>query len=175
MFNNFSSCHRQIVATRSISFSRKGEKCMDSTAPIIPGKSAAGILIGSSIETILKEQDVDFLIEEVKNPFMTRTLPLMRYCSVMVDLWVKAGAICQIMVHDGYTGKLLETIGLGSTIADVETQIGPWGEDEEDNLIIQNLPGLCFTVEGYFSDLKDPAFRQATIKEIYVFKTGENS
>lgn len=77
----------------------------------------------------------------------------MRYRSAMVDLWVEAGIVYQIMVHHGYAGKLLGSIGLGSTIADIETRIGPWGEDEEDNLVIQNLPGFCFAVEGYFCDL----------------------
>lgn len=79
----------------------------------------------------------------------------------------------QIMVHHGYEGKLLGRIGLGSIIADIEAQIGPWGEDEEDNLVIQNLPGFCFAVEGYFSDLNDPALLQAPIKEMYVFMVRE--
>ncbi|HZU69151.1 MAG TPA: hypothetical protein VFA09_17880 [Ktedonobacteraceae bacterium] len=74
------------------------------------------------------------------------------------------------MVHDGYRGKLMDTIGLGSTVADVERQIGPVEEDEEDNLVIRDLPGLCFAIEGYFPDVKDPAFRHAAIKGICVFK-----
>jgi hypothetical protein len=42
-------------------------------------------------------------------------------------------------------------------------------EDEEDNLVIRDFPGLVFEIEGYFPDLrKDPAFRFAPIKEISV-------
>jgi hypothetical protein len=144
---------------------------MNSTAPLIPGKSAAGIFIGSPIETVLKDQKVHFLAEEIRNP-------LIRYRSPMVDLWVKAGVITQIMVHDGYSGKLLGVIGLGSTITDIETHVGLWEEDEEDNLVIQNLPGFCFEVEGYFPDLEDPALLpallQAPIKEMYVFDPNED-
>lgn len=86
----------------------------------------------------------------------------------MVDIWAIEGIVEQIMVHDGYRGKLMDKIGLGSTIADIERQIGAWEEDEEDNLVIRDLSGLFFRVEGYFPDLKDPAFRFAPIKEIYV-------
>ena len=53
----------------------------------------------------------------------------------MVDLWVKDGIVDQIMVHDSYRGKLMDKIGLGSTIADIERHIGAWEEDEEDNLV----------------------------------------
>jgi hypothetical protein len=143
---------------------------MDKTAPIIPGQSAAGIRIGTPVEAILKKQEIPFITEKIQNPFVAHSLPLMRYRSAMVDLWAEAGVINQIMVHNGYTGQLRSTIGLGSTIADIEKQIGPWGEDEEDNFVIQNLPGLCFAVEGYFSDLKDPALRLAKIIEMYVFE-----
>lgn len=38
----------------------------NSTAPILPGYSAAEILIGSPIKTVLKDQETYFLVEEVK-------------------------------------------------------------------------------------------------------------
>ena len=141
---------------------------MNIEAPIVPGESAAGIQLGSPIEEILKEQELHLSPEEVVNPLVP--LPIItRYRSAMVDLWVKEGIVEQIMVYDGYRGKLMETIGLGSTIADIERQIGAVEEDEEDNLVIRGFPGLCFEIEGYFPDLKDPAFRHAPIKEICVF------
>ena len=136
---------------------------MNIEAPIVPGESAAGILLGSPIEEILKEQEPHFISKEVVNPFITR------YRSTMVDLWVREEMVDQIMVHDGYRGKLLDSIGLESTLADIERQIGTWEEDEEDNLVIGDLPGVGFEIEGYFPDLKDPALRSAPIKEIYVF------
>ena len=88
----------------------------------------------------------------------------------MVDLWVKEGMVHQIMVHDGYRVKLSGIIGLGSTIGDIERYLGVWEEDEEDNLVIRDFPGMCFEIEGYFPNLKDPTFRFAPIKEIFVFK-----
>ncbi len=140
---------------------------MNIEAPIIPGVSAAGIQLGSPIEEVLKEQNHHFISEEVVNPFVPVPTTT-RYRSAMVDLWVKNGIVNQIMVHVGYRGKLMGTIGLGSTIADIARHIGAWEEDEEDNLVIRDLPGVGFEIEGYFPDLKDPAFRFAPIKEISV-------
>lgn len=140
---------------------------MNIEAPIVPGESAAGIQLGSPIEEILQEQNNSFRSGEVVN--ISPSFPLnIRYRSVMVDVWAVEGRVEQIMVHDGYRGKLMETIGLGSTIADIERQIGAVEEDEEDNLVIRDFPGLLFEIEGYFPDSKNPAIRHAPIKEIYV-------
>jgi hypothetical protein len=38
----------------------------------------------------------------------------------MVNVGVIKGKVEQIMVHDGYRGKSMGKIGLGSTIADIE-------------------------------------------------------
>jgi len=141
---------------------------MNTKAPIIHGESAAGIQLGSPIEEVLKEQRNHFISVEVVNPFFPEE-NITRYRSAMVDVWAKNGIVDQIMVHDGYRGKLKGIIGLGSTIADIERYIGSWEEDDEDNLVIRDLPGVGFEIEGYFPGLKDPAFRYAPIKEIFVF------
>jgi hypothetical protein len=141
---------------------------MNIEAPIIPGESAAGIRLGTLIEEVLNEHKNSFDSGEVVKP----TFPIRvttRYRSAMVDLGVIKGKVEQIMVHDGYRGKLVGTIGLGATIADIERYIGLVEEDEEDNLVIRDIPGLVFEIEGYFPDLqKDPTFRFAPIKEISV-------
>lgn len=140
-------------------------------APIVPGESAAGIQLESLIEEVLNTHKNTFDSGEVVKPSFP-TLVKTRYRSAMVDMWVIEGRVKQIMVHDGYRGKLMEKIGLGSTIADIERDIGVVEEDEEDTLVIRECPGLFFEIEGYFPDLqKDPAFRHAPIKEIYVHTT----
>jgi hypothetical protein len=143
---------------------------MNIEAPIVPGESAAGIQLGSPIEEVLNEYNNSFSSGEVVN--LSPSFPLnIRYRSAMVDVWSIEGRVEQIMVHDGYRGKLMGNIGLGSTIADIERYAGAWEEDEEDNLVIRDLPGLCFEIEGYFPDLsKNPAFRHAPMKEICVYK-----
>ncbi len=144
---------------------------MDTSASIIPGQSAAGIALGSSITSVVADYETSFSMEEVKGVLAIPTSPLVRYRSEMVDLWAANGQIIQIMVHGKYVGKLQQTIGLGSTLAEVETQIGPVEEDEEDNLVISSLPGVCFGVPGSFRDSRDPALRQVPIREIFVFKS----
>jgi hypothetical protein len=141
---------------------------MNIEAPIVPGESAAGIQLGSPIEEVLNEHNNSFSSGEVVN--LSPSFPLnIRYRSAMVDIWAIEGRVEQVMVHDGYRGKLMGNIGLGSTIADIERYIGAVEEDEEDNLVIRDFPGLFFEIEGYFPDLrKDPAFRFAPIKEISV-------
>jgi hypothetical protein len=141
---------------------------MNIEAPIVPGESAAGIQLGSPIEEVLKEDTHSFDSGEREKPWFP-TLVKTRYRSAMVDVWAGNGRVTQIMVHTGYRGKLMGTIGLGSTIADIERHIGAWEEDEEDNLVLRDMPGVGFEIEGYFPNLEDPAFRNAPIKEIYVF------
>lgn len=140
---------------------------MNTDAPIVPGESAAGIQLGAPIEGLLNAHKNSFSFGEVVRPSFPALITT-RYRSEMVDLWVRDGIVDQIMVHNGYRGKLMDKIGLGSTIADVEMYIGPVEEDEEDNLMIRDLPGLFFEIEGYFPDFTDPAIRFAPIKEIYV-------
>lgn len=144
---------------------------MNIEAPIDPGESAAGIQLGSPIEEVLKEDKHSFDSGEREKPWFP-TLVKTRYCSAMVDVWAGNGRVTQIMVHDSYRGKLMGKIGLGSTIADIERDIGAVEEDEDDSLVIRDFPGLFFEIEGYFPDLqKDPAYRYAPIKEIYVHTT----
>ncbi len=137
---------------------------MNIDAPIVPGESTAGIQLDSPIEEVLNVHKNSFSSREILKYSHTIT----RYRSAMVDLWVRDGIVYQIMVHVGYRGKLMDKIGLGSTIADIERHIGAVEEDEEDNLVIRDCPGVGFEIEGYFPGLKDPAFRHAPIKGIYV-------
>jgi hypothetical protein len=148
---------------------------MNIDAPIVPGESAAGIQLGSPIEELLNAHTHSFDSGEVVKPSFP-TLVITRYRSAMVDVWETKGKVETIMVHDGYRGKLMGEIGLGSTVADIERHIGAVEEDEEDNLVIRECPGLFFEIEGYFPEYfpelqQDPAFHRAPIKEIYVHIT----
>lgn len=116
---------------------------MNIEAPIVPGESSAGIQLGSPIEEVLNEHKNSFDSVEVVN--LSPSFPLnIRYRSATVDVWAIVGRVEMIMVHDGYRGKLMGKIGLGSTFADIERYIGAWEEDEEDNLVIRDFPGLFF-------------------------------
>jgi hypothetical protein len=147
---------------------------LDPEAPIVPGRSAAGIDLGSRIEDILA--DIAHLLtpEPTVSPYSESVTT--RYHSDSVDLWERGGIVRQIGVHGAYRGKLMERIGLGSTIADIETHIGECEESEEDNGAIKGLPGLCFDAEGDFPPaphgvvFKHPALQSARVTAFYVFR-----
>ncbi len=75
--------------------------------------------------------------------------------------------VTQIMVHGHYRGRLMGHISIGSSVTDIETLVGPCDEDEEDNLVIQGLPGLAIEIASTYAD---PAWKDAPITELYVFR-----
>lgn len=138
---------------------------LDLDAAIIPGTAAAGLRLGAAIAPILGTAGALFGAEPLHDALKRPTG--MRYRSASVDLWSHDGTIVQIMVHGAYRGRLTQGIGLGSTIADVEQVLGPCADDDEDNLIVTALPGICFEIGATYAD---PNWRHAPIVEIYVFR-----
>lgn len=107
----------------------------DLDAAIIPGRSAAGISIGTAADEILsREQPLR------RQPLKTQEL--LTFDSV--ELWVEDGRVRQIALSAGYRGTLAGSVGIGTTLGDVISLLGPVEEDEEDNLIVPGLPGWCF-------------------------------
>jgi len=143
-------------------------------APILPGKGAAGLILGEQIETLLAKYPDVFGAEEIVNPYVA--VNVTRYRSPSVSLWEENGHVFQVMVHGDYRGKLDCQIGLGSTIADIQSFCGQCAEDDEDNLTIEGISGLCFGVTGSFPnrenpfDPTNPMFLKATIDWICVYE-----
>lgn len=146
---------------------------IDCNAPIIPGKSAGGIAVGSRIEDVLRDAGDLFTATPVVNPFFPESEWLTRYRSSAVDLWVKDGRVEQVGVHDHYRGKLADCIAVGSTVGDVEDYIGAWEENFEDVLVVPSLPGLCFEVSGGECPAcrreAGQTYRHIPISELFVF------
>lgn len=137
---------------------------LDLDADIIPGAGAAGLRLGTAIGTVLQAHGAVFTAEALYDAL--RRPSGHRYHSPSVDLWSHDGTIAQIMVHGNHRGRVAHAIGLGSTIADVETAIGPCAADDEDNLIVTTLPGICFEIGATYAD---PDWRHAPIVAMYVF------
>lgn len=133
---------------------------VNSSAPIIPGEGAASIKLGEKVEDILRSTSEVFVAErEIIVGVGDRGVT--RYCSSNIDLWVKDDLIWQIMVHDGYAGKVLGKIGVGSTLASVEKLLGPVVVIA-DSLVVKGVPGVSFEPQS-----DSPA---SPITEIYVWE-----
>ena len=132
---------------------------MNITDPIIPGKSAAGILLGDQIESIAglhAHQPVERFHE------------IEKYTFEAVTIWVKNGLVEQVGVRAPYSGKLSSGIGIGSRIDDVQRTLGDVTEDEDDNLVVVNSSGWCFETEPWPTPIAG-LNSESRISEIFVF------
>lgn len=136
-------------------------------APIMPGKSAAGISIDDSIEDILLQAQ-PFTITDLSQE--------KRYQFGSVSLWVNdKGKIKQIGLYPGYRGKIADLIGIGSTISEVIGSLGIVVEDEEDNLVVEGLPGWCFDSSQWRLLRSGVPDTSATITEMFIFHEDDQS
>jgi len=136
----------------------------DLAAPIVPGKSAAGIKLGQSIDEIIKfHQPVE--IHSLGDGA--------KYCFNQIDLWVRNGKVVQISVKFDYLGNVQNKIGIGATINDVQSAFGKVMEDEEDNLIVPSIPGWCFETETWQNGQEISENLNSRITEIFVFIENE--
>jgi hypothetical protein len=147
---------------------------LDLDAPIIPGVSAAGFHIDQFIERSVPI-GTPLIREQVHSPIV-RSPGTVRYRSESVDLWVANSVIQQIGVHAAYHGKLLDHIMLGMTMEDIERLVGRCIEDDEDELAIYGVEGLCFDVlwhPNYSTPVIDfslPHLRFSPIAWFFVFQ-----
>jgi hypothetical protein len=134
---------------------------IDIDAPIVPGKSAAGLSIGGLVSELLV----------TVRPRSTTTLSSgERHDLGAIRVWAKEGVITQIGVYSGCWGVLQPGIRIGSTIADVEDSFGSSvQEDEEDNLVVPDSPGWCFETEEWGMPQTISNNRNARIVSIFVF------
>jgi|GEM_PF-3540097 hypothetical protein len=134
---------------------------LDLSAPIIPGVSAAGYTLGSSLNELTALQTF-----ELKTYLKT----CREYHSENVILFLENSTLKQICVRGNYKGTLSSNLGIGDCVKDFEKLYGPVHEGPEDELIFQNLKGLCFEVNGNF-DWKNwlVTIKDQSITDIYVF------
>jgi hypothetical protein len=135
---------------------------IDLDAEIIPGVSAAGLLLGSPVEPLL---------DASKSPARQGRSEERTHLNFgAVKLWCEGGKIQQISVSDGYRGTLPNGVRLGMSIADVENCCSSIvEEDEEDNLIVRGSYGWCFDTEPWGGTQSLAENRGARIIEILVF------
>ena len=134
---------------------------IDIHAPIVPGKSAAGVFVGTAMSDLLST---------VGAHAITKLSSGERHDLGVVKVWAKDGVIIQVGVCSGYRGMLQPGIRVGSTISEVEESFGcSVQEDEEDNLVVPTSPGWCFETEEWKSPQTVSSNRNARIASISVF------
>lgn len=80
-------------------------------------------------------------------------------------LWFnKNNILYQIMVFGDFGGKYKNSIGIGSTLKDVEDRVGNYEEDG-DVYILTDYPGICFEL----MDVDDWEERTAPIEMISIY------
>jgi hypothetical protein len=140
---------------------------IDLDAPIIPGAAAAGLQIGDDIRKILAFAKPDEAHELVG-------FTIHRFGPVKV--WSSSNAVSQIGVYEGYHGALNNHIRIGSTIAHVQEFFGrEVKEDDDDNLVLVDYPGLCFETEEWHENHSVQQNLSRRITEIYVYKGSKAS
>jgi hypothetical protein len=133
---------------------------IDLDAPIVPGKSAAGISVGSALNELLSTGGPHSA---------TKLSGGERHDLGLVKVWAKDGVIIQVGVYSGYRGILQPRIRVGSTISDVEESFGcSVQEDEEDNLVVPTSRDWCFETDEWKGQTLSEN-RNARIVAIFVF------
>lgn len=135
---------------------------IDNNAPIIPGKSAGGISIGSSILQIINSNT-----HFEKDIIADTTL----YNFENICLWVVLNEVTQISVFNEYKGLIANQIGIHSTINQVQNHMGKISEDEDYNFITPSTPGWCFETDDWNTDSDEPEFDKnlnIEISEIFI-------
>jgi hypothetical protein len=110
---------------------------IDLTSPIVPGVSAGNVPLGTDIETVLADNDIEFKRQARR----TTTIYMSDHIDFCVD---ETGKIYSIIVQGQYLGKIEGKVGIGSTYEDVETYLGRVGEDIDDNMVVKEFPGFGF-------------------------------
>jgi len=134
---------------------------IDLDAPIVPGRSAAGVAVGSAVSDLLSRVGAHSTMKLSGGE---------RHDLGAVKIWAKDGVIIQVGVYSGYRGILQPGIRIGSTISEVEKSFGcSVQEDEEDNLVVPSSPGWCFETEEWKGPQIVNSNRNAQIVSIFVF------
>ena len=134
---------------------------IDLDAPIVPGRSAAGVSVGCAVSELLST---------VGAHSTTKLCGEERHDFGAVKIWAKEGVISQVGVYSGYRGILQPGVQVGSTISEVEKSFAcSVQENEEDNLVVPTSPGWCFETQEWKGSKTKTNNRNARIVSIFVF------
>lgn len=90
-----------------------------------------------------------------------------------ITLWInrKRKQITQIGVSEGFTGSVFGTVLIGSSVQDAEKFLGDFVVNNDYQLIVPGLPGICFSLSPVVNDLSPVPMDGAIITGIYVYQS----
>ncbi len=72
---------------------------------------------------------------------------MIRHRSAELELWESGGVITRIIVRQGYTGRIEERIGIGSTLAELEENAGALEMQDDGTILLPDIPGISFMID----------------------------
>jgi hypothetical protein len=142
---------------------------LDLDAEVRPGRSAAGVLIGTPIDKVLTyhvPEAVEVVREQIVHGYST-----ISYSFGPVRVWADDGIVSQVGVYEGYRGGI-GTIHIGSTVQELAEHFkAVVYEDIEDVLVVAGVDGFCVETEQWEGSRVE-ANMDKKITEMFVFAQG---
>lgn len=147
---------------------------LDLSAPILPGVGAAGLRLGTRVTDLPADLLAQFTLHRQVSSCVPNAVET-TYRTSAVTLYVENRVIYQIALTGAYQGALTGphgAISLGATIADAEQRLGPVVFDDQDNLTVAGITGLCLDVDDEIDHLPiaTSELRPMQIKTIFVHR-----
>ncbi len=105
---------------------------------IIPGEGIGSFRLGTAWAELRGVLVGAYSIQQRRGCFAVRTATLW----FIVDEVTQA--VTQITALGRFQGRVAGQIGIGSTLTDVARQLGAWSESEDDGVVVETCPGICF-------------------------------
>lgn len=151
---------------------------LDLAAPIFPGVGAAGLTLGTRVATLPPDALARFRSERIINTCIQAPTGEVFYRAPGIEFMATNGVIDQIVTLEGYTGYLGGTVRPGMTVAEVEAELGPIVEDDEDALLLRDVPGIALDVtlppgtslRGDWADADRDSTARAIVSAIIIYR-----
>lgn len=131
---------------------------------IVPGERVGRFFLGEPLAELERRLPQDHTREEHSGHWVLATEAMM--------FWVRRPrhTVSQILVRDGFEGKLFGAIGLGDTLDEVRERIGSVVEDELGSVYVrEHHPVVCFELADVSAPDEPWDERTAPIEYISIY------
>lgn len=133
------------------------------TNAIIPGKSIGIFQLGWKKHELLSHFNNNYEIKDLN------TEQKVFYNGFRFWINKQSETVKQISVLDSFDGKLFGKIGLGSTLKDIENNLGKWQDNYDDVYTLPEHKGVCFELKDVDTPDEEWNEEQMPINVISVF------